>query len=130
MSSVSELLGPILYTRTIPWDDLRGHSLPDSGERAYVMSKTFILMATTRELARCLEGTGVDVLAGDALALRWGAWRRHIQPIGHSWVLARPPVSDTCRRVCPAVSVVAGCQPAVLAIAMLGLQRSFVGVPC
>lgn len=46
-------------------DDLRGHHLPDSGERAYVISKTYILMATTRELARRLEGTGVDVMAGE-----------------------------------------------------------------
>lgn len=45
-------------------DNLRGQTLPDSGERSYVMSKTLILMATTRELARRLEGTGVDVIAG------------------------------------------------------------------
>lgn len=83
MSSVSELLGPILFTRTIPWDDLRGHSLPDGGERSYVMSKTFILMATTRELARRLEGTGVDVIAGDALAPCVVARRRRIRPAGH-----------------------------------------------
>lgn len=46
-------------------DDLRGHHLPDSGERAYVISKTYILMSTTRELARRLEGTAVDVMAGN-----------------------------------------------------------------
>jgi hypothetical protein len=45
-------------------DNLRGQTLPDSGERSYVMSKTLILMATTRELARRLEGTGVEVIAG------------------------------------------------------------------
>lgn len=45
-------------------DDLRGRNLPDSGERAYALSKSYLLMANTRELARRLEGTGVDVIAG------------------------------------------------------------------
>jgi hypothetical protein len=54
-------------------DDLRGHHLPDSGERAYVISKTYILMATTRELARRLEGTGVDVMAGDIHTTKYSA---------------------------------------------------------
>lgn len=47
-------------------DDLRGRGLKDSGERPYVMAKTYLLMANTRELARRLEGTGVDVIAGEA----------------------------------------------------------------
>lgn len=46
-------------------DDLRGRTLPDSGERAYALSKSYMLMAN-RELARRLEGTGVDVIAGEA----------------------------------------------------------------
>lgn len=40
-----------------------------------MMSKTFVLMATTRELARRLEGAGVDVIAGmlgcAVLGLAW-----------------------------------------------------------
>jgi len=48
-------------------DDLRGRGLRDSGERSYVMSKTYMLMANTRELARRLEGTGVDVIAGETI---------------------------------------------------------------
>lgn len=47
-----------------PQDDLRGRNLTDSGERPYALSKTYILMALTRELARRLEGTGVDVIGG------------------------------------------------------------------
>lgn len=52
-------------------DNLRGQSLPDGGERSYVMSKTLLLMATTRELARRLEGTGVDVVAGERQGTAW-----------------------------------------------------------
>jgi hypothetical protein len=48
----------------LPQDDLRGRGLTDSGERPYVMAKTYLLMANTRELARRMEGTGVDVIAG------------------------------------------------------------------
>lgn len=48
-------------------DDLRGRTLPDSGERAYALSKSYMLMAGTRELARRLEGTGVEVIAGQHL---------------------------------------------------------------
>eukprot|EP00882_Tetradesmus_deserticola_P000889 GHRQ01000963.1.p1 GENE.GHRQ01000963.1~~GHRQ01000963.1.p1 ORF type:complete len:445 (+),score=210.22 GHRQ01000963.1:166-1500(+) len=62
MSSFVENFGLLgLYTRTLPWHDLRGATLPDSGERAYTLSKTYILMAA-RELARRLEGSGVDVI--------------------------------------------------------------------
>jgi hypothetical protein len=45
-------------------DDLRGSNLTDSGERPYALSKTYLLMGLTRELARRLEGSGVDVIAG------------------------------------------------------------------
>jgi hypothetical protein len=45
-------------------DDLRGRSLTDSGERPYVLSKSYLLMGNTRELARRCEGSGVDVIAG------------------------------------------------------------------
>lgn len=48
-------------------DDLRGRTLPDSGERAYALSKSYVLMAGTRELARRLEGTGVEAIAGQHL---------------------------------------------------------------
>jgi hypothetical protein len=51
-------------------DDIPGRNLRDSGDRAYGISKTFKLMALTRELARRLEGTGVDVIAGTALCFR------------------------------------------------------------
>jgi NAD(P)-dependent dehydrogenase (short-subunit alcohol dehydrogenase family) len=44
-------------------NDLRGARLNNSGEEAYVQAKTLLLMAT-RELARRLEGTGVNVIAG------------------------------------------------------------------
>lgn len=53
-----------VYTRHLPFDDIPGRSLPDSGERSYTLSKVYILMAT-RELARRLEGSGVDVVAGE-----------------------------------------------------------------
>jgi NAD(P)-dependent dehydrogenase (short-subunit alcohol dehydrogenase family) len=46
-------------------DDIRGQRLADSGERSYVIAKTMMLMFT-RELARRMEGTGVDVMAGNA----------------------------------------------------------------
>jgi hypothetical protein len=69
MSSFSENFGIFgVYTRHLPWHDLRGATLPDSGERAYTLSKVYILMAA-RELARRLEGSSVDVLAGAATAL-------------------------------------------------------------
>lgn len=45
-------------------DDLRGRSLTDSGERPYVLSKSYVLMANTRELARRCEGSAVDIIAG------------------------------------------------------------------
>ena len=66
VSSISEQLGLFaLYTPTIPYDDIPGYNLgTDSGEKPYVMAKTHILMATTRELAKRLEGSGVDVIAG------------------------------------------------------------------
>lgn len=51
------------YTLSIPYNDIQGYNLKDSGERPYVMTKTMLLMAQTRELARRLEGTGVDVIA-------------------------------------------------------------------
>lgn len=47
-----------------PQDDLRGRNLSDSGERPYALAKTYLLMGLTRELARRLEGSGVDVIAG------------------------------------------------------------------
>eukprot|EP00879_Flechtneria_rotunda_P014905 GHRR01015573.1.p1 GENE.GHRR01015573.1~~GHRR01015573.1.p1 ORF type:complete len:335 (+),score=75.55 GHRR01015573.1:764-1768(+) len=63
MASVAEQLSMLaLYTTKIHWDDLRGRHLPDSGERPYTISKVYILMES-RELARRLEGTGVDVIA-------------------------------------------------------------------
>uniref|UniRef100_A0A383VFY4 Uncharacterized protein n=1 Tax=Tetradesmus obliquus TaxID=3088 RepID=A0A383VFY4_TETOB len=62
MSSFAENFGLLgMYTRSLPWGDLRGATLPDSGERPYTLSKTYILMAA-RELARRLEGSGVDVI--------------------------------------------------------------------
>ncbi|KAF6266590.1 NAD(P)-binding protein [Scenedesmus sp. NREL 46B-D3] len=62
MSSFVENFGLLgIYTRRLPWHDLRGASLRDSGERPYTLSKLYILMAA-RELARRLEGSGVDVL--------------------------------------------------------------------
>lgn len=66
VSSISEQLGLFaLYTPRIPYDDIPGYNLgDDSGEKPYVMAKTHILMATCRELAKRLEGTGVDVIAG------------------------------------------------------------------
>lgn len=45
-------------------DDIKGQRLADSGERSYVIAKTMLLMST-RELARRLEGSGVDVMAGE-----------------------------------------------------------------
>jgi hypothetical protein len=64
MASFAENFGLLgMYTRQLPWDDLRGAGLTDSGERPYTLSKTYILMAA-RELARRLEGSGVDVLTG------------------------------------------------------------------
>jgi hypothetical protein len=64
MASFSENFGIFgVYTHHLPWHDLRGATFPDSGERPYTISKTFVLM-TARELARRLEGSGVDVFAG------------------------------------------------------------------
>jgi hypothetical protein len=66
MSSFAENFGLLgMYTRQLRWDDLRGAGLTDSGERPYTLSKTYILMAA-RELARRLEGSGVDVITGGA----------------------------------------------------------------
>lgn len=67
VSSISEQLGLFaLYTPTIPYDDIQGYNLgTDSGEKPYVIAKTHILMASTRELAKRLEGSGVDVIAGE-----------------------------------------------------------------
>lgn len=71
MSSFAENFGLLgMYTRSLPWGDLRGATLPDSGERAYTLSKTYILMAA-RELARRLEGSGVDVITGAGAVVRW-----------------------------------------------------------
>lgn len=76
MSSFVENFGLLgIYTRRLPWHDLRGASLRDSGERPYTLSKLYILMAA-RELARRLEGSGVDVLTGGGAAadVRRGAF--------------------------------------------------------
>ena len=63
-----EMLGRFgLYAGSIPWDHLKGFvapdGTPDSGERPYTLAKTFILMYS-KELARRLQGSGVDVFAG------------------------------------------------------------------
>lgn len=64
MGSVGEVMGiRYMMVHGIDWDDIPGRNLRDSGDRAYGISKTFKLMALTRELARRLEGTGVDVIA-------------------------------------------------------------------
>jgi NAD(P)-dependent dehydrogenase (short-subunit alcohol dehydrogenase family) len=64
MGSVFEATGAIgLYTRRLPWDDLKGSHLTDSGERPYCLSKTMLMMYS-RVLAEKLRGSGVDVFAG------------------------------------------------------------------
>jgi hypothetical protein len=64
MASVFEMLGLFgIYSGRIPWRDLKGSTMPDSGERPYTLAKTFILMYS-KELARRLQGSGVDVFAG------------------------------------------------------------------
>eukprot|EP00775_Hariotina_reticulata_P007962 gene7963-8160_t len=63
VASVSEQLGLLaLYTAPLHIDDIKGQRLADSGERSYVIAKTMLLMFT-RELARRLEGSGMDVMA-------------------------------------------------------------------
>eukprot|EP00879_Flechtneria_rotunda_P001180 GHRR01001327.1.p1 GENE.GHRR01001327.1~~GHRR01001327.1.p1 ORF type:complete len:457 (+),score=134.36 GHRR01001327.1:109-1479(+) len=65
MASIGEAWGIFTgYTLpTLPFDDIPGYKLKDSGERPYAISKLFLVMGQTRELARRLEGTGVDVIA-------------------------------------------------------------------
>jgi hypothetical protein len=71
MGSVFEATGAIgLYTRRLPWDDLRGSHLQDSGERPYCLAKTMFMMYS-RVLAEKLRGTGVDVFAGEWVTRRW-----------------------------------------------------------
>lgn len=63
-ASIGESWGLLTpYTLSMPYNDIPGHQLRDSGERPYVLSKTMVLMAGTREMAKRLEGTGVDVFA-------------------------------------------------------------------
>jgi hypothetical protein len=89
-------------------DDLRGARLHSSGEEAYVKAKTYLLMSG-RELARRLEGSGVDVIAGaligggggdgrglhaSSLRQRLGAWLRSLHGI-----LPRAPSWHACHHM-------------------------------
>lgn len=91
ISSISEQLGLFaLYTPSIPYDDIPGYNLgDDSGEKPYVMAKTHILMATSRELAKRLEGTGVDVIAGETAASEIG-------PASEKYSMCRLHVHCSC----------------------------------
>lgn len=100
MASIVELA--VWYTTRLPWGDLRGRQLTDSGDRPYTLAKLFMLMAT-RELARRLEGTGVDVFAGGQACPRG---RAVLAPLEGLWAFLQPavmPHSCSAKMNCSAV---------------------------
>lgn len=52
-----------LYMTSIPWQDLKGEQLTDSGERPYILAKVYLMMFS-KELSKKLAGSNVDVNMG------------------------------------------------------------------